>query len=171
MDMKKKQHELETSMLFQKWKQHHHDAYLTHFFILNNHEVQIGYYEPTKDTMWTFSSSGTFTEDKEIFKEQKTVPALEMKQVSVSLEKAKEIADAYYKEKYSGDTISKEIIVLQNLDNKAVYNLTIITMTFKMMNIRIDALTGEIISQKMQSIMDLVQTFETTKKSSEVKII
>ncbi|MBI5072407.1 PepSY domain-containing protein [Candidatus Woesearchaeota archaeon] len=165
MDLKQKKQGLEAASFFQEWKQKHSTAYLAHFFIISDTEVQLGYYEPSADTIWTFTSGITnIAEDKEIFKEQKTIPELDMSKINISVEQAKQKAQEYQKEKYPSDPISKDIIVLQTLDNKAAYNMTLITLTFKMLNVRIDAENGNIISEKMQPIMNMVQTFESKKK-------
>ncbi len=165
MDLKQKKKDLEAQSFFQEWKQKHSAAYLAHFFIVSDTEVQFGYYEPSADTIWTFTPGITdIAEDKEIFKEQKTIPELDISKISISVEEAKQRAQQYQKENYPSDPISKDIIVLQTLDNKAVYNMTLITLTFKMLNLRIDATTGDVISQKMQPIMNMVQTFENKKK-------
>lgn len=168
MDLKKQKQDIEATTFFKEWKQKHSITYLAHFFILSETDIQLGYYEPNTDTMWTFSSGNSkITEDKEIFKEQKTIPELDMTKVVVSSEEAKQKAQQYQKEKYPSDPISREIIVLQTLDNKAVYNMTLITLTFKMLNLRIDATTGNVIFEKMQPIMNMVQTFENKNEKKE----
>ena len=165
MNLQEQKKELEAASFFQDWKEQHKDAYLAHFFIISENEVQLGYYEPKTDTMWTFTPGITnIAEDKEIFKEEKTIPALEISQVKIGVEEAKQKAQEYQKEKYPRDPISKNIVVLQTLDGKAIYNMTLITLTFKMLNLRIDATTGEVVLEKMQPIMNLVQTFENKKK-------
>ena len=165
MNLKEKKQELEATAFYKEWKQKHPDAYLAHFFIISENEVQLGYYEPAADTMWTFTPGITnIAEDKEIFKEQKTIPMLEILQVKIGVEEAKQKAQEYQKEKYPRDPISKDIVVLQTLDGKAIYNMTLITLTFKMLNLRIDATTGEVVLENMQPIMNLVQTFENKKK-------
>lgn len=166
MDLKQKKQDLEDASFFQEWKQKHQTSYLAHFFIVSDTDVQLGYYEPSADTIWTFTPGiTTIAEDKEIFKEQKTIPALDISKIEISIGQAKQKAQEYQKEKYPGDPISKDIIVLQTLDNKAVYNMTLITLTFKMLNLRIDATTGNVIFEKMQPIMNMMQTFENNANS------
>ncbi len=165
MNLKEKKQELEATAFYKEWKQKHPDTYLAHFFIISDTEMQLGYYEQATDTIWTFTPGITnIAEDKEIFKEEKTIPALEISQVKIGVEEAKQKAQEYQKEKYPRDPISKNIVVLQTLDGKAIYNMTLITLTFKMLNLRIDATTGEVVLEKMQPIMNLVQTFENKKK-------
>ncbi len=165
MDMKQVKQDVEKQSYFQQWKQQHQTAYLAHFFITSESEVQVGYYVAQTDTIWTFTpGQELITEDKEIFKEQKTIAELDLSTVHFSLNEAQERALQFQKEKYLGDPISKQIIVLQNREEKTIYNMTLITLTFKMLNLRIDATNGVIIYEKMQPIMDFVQTIEGKKK-------
>jgi len=86
-----------------------------------------------------------------------------MENVKISLNDAVQTAQALQKQKYPGDMVSKKIMVLQTLNNIPTYNMTLITMTFKMINIRVDAATGNVLEEKMQPIMDFVQTIESKK--------
>lgn len=165
MDLKQIQAGLEKQPIFEQWKKQHPAAYLAHFFITSENEVQVGYYEEQADTIWTFTpGQELLTEDKEIFKEQKTIPKLELSDVNISVTQVQQKAIEFQKEKYPGDPISKQIIVLQTLENTAMYNMTLITLTFKMLNLRINAATGAVISEKMHPIMNFVQTLEGKKK-------
>jgi uncharacterized membrane protein YkoI len=143
---------VEKSSLFNQWKKQHPDSYLVHFFCMNE-QIQIGYYEKKADTITTFilGKEITQTVDTEIFKQHKVIPALNLNDVQISLQKAKEIVKQLLK-KYP-DPVTKEIIVLQTLEKEPVYNITLITATFKMLNVKIHAKNGEILKEEMQSLM------------------
>ena len=168
MDLKKKHQELENCTLFQEWKHEHPTAYLVHFFCINEDEVQIAYYEQEQDAITTFTLGKTFTKtvDKEILKEHKHIPTLHIEKVGITEDGAKEAALSLQKQKYSGDQITKQIIVLQTIDNEAIYNMTFVTMTFKMWNVRVNAMSGKIIFEQMRSLMDLAATIESKKTSA-----
>ncbi len=162
IDLKQVQSEIEASPLFQDWKKQNMHAYLIHFFCMDEKEVQVGYYDEKTDVIATFLKAGkiTKTEDKEIFRQEKKIAPLEMSSVKIPLHDAVQKAEALQKQKYPGDMVSKKILVLQTLNNIPTYNMTLITMTFKMINIRVDAATGNVLEEKMQPIMDFVQTIE-----------
>lgn len=143
---------LEQSALFKEWKKQHSDSYLVHFFCMND-QMQIGYYEKKADAITTFrlGKEITKTVDTEIFREQKVIPPLNLKEVHISLEKAKEIVKQLLK-KYQ-DSVTKEIIVLHTIEKEPVYNMTYMTATFKMLNVKINARNGEILKEEMQSLM------------------
>src|SRR3989338_3606839 len=168
IDIKQVQNEIEASPLFQNWKKQQ-DAYLVHFFCMDEKEVQVGYYDEKTDVIATFVKAEeiTQTEDKDIFRQQKKIAPLDMAQVKITLEEAEKKAEAVQKQKYPGDMVSKKIIVLQTLGNIPTYNMTLITMTFKMINIRVDATTGDVLEEKMEPIMDFVQTIEKGNKEEK----
>lgn len=167
IDLKEVQSAIEASLLFQKWKKEHH-AYLVHFFLMDE-KIQVGYYDEKADSIVTFVQEKEVTkaEDKEIFKQEKKIAPLDMGLVKITVQEAVQKVEAIQKQKYPGDMVSKKIIVLQTLGNIPTYNMTLITMTFKMINIRVDAGTGNVLEEKMQPIMDFVQTIEKGKKSEE----
>src|SRR3989338_2141201 len=168
IDIKQVQTEIEASLLFQNWKKQHH-AYLVHFFCMDEKEVQVGYYDEKTEVIATFVKAEeiTKTEDKEIFRQEKKIAPLNMHNVNISMKDAEQKAEVLQKQKYPGDLVSKKIIVLQTINNIPTYNMTLITMTFKMINLRVDATTGNVLEEKMQPIMDFVQTIEKGKKSEE----
>ena len=92
--------------------------------------------------------------EEEVFKKDGRVNPLDMKQVSVSVAKAMKACDDLLKDRYPAQVVTKRIILLQNIDRQ-IYNITLVTMTFHLLNIRIDARTGELISHNLQSIMGL----------------
>src|SRR3989338_4904169 len=168
MDLKQVQNEIEASLLFQNWKKEHH-GYIVHFFCMDEKEVQVGYYDERTDSIATFVKAEeiTKTEDKEIFRQEKKIAPLDMHNVKISMKDAVQKAEAIQKQKYPGDMVSKKIMVLQTLGNIPTYNMTLITMTFKMINIRVDATTGNVLEEKMQPIMDFVQTIEKGNKEEK----
>ncbi len=168
IDLKQVQSEIEASPLFQNWKKQHH-TYLVHFFCMDEKELQLGYYDEKTDVITTFVKAEEITksEDKEIFRQEKKIAPLDMNNVKISLQDAVQRVEALQKQKYPGDMVAKKIIVLQTLNNIPTYNMTLITATFKMINIRVDAATGNVLEEKMQPIMDFVQTIEKGNNSEK----
>lgn len=165
-NFKEIQKEIEETSIFQKWKKEHSEAYLVHFFLMDEKEVQVGYYSEKTDAMTTFviSAEITKTEDKEIFRQEKKIPALDINAVKITVQEAVQKIDAVQKQKYPIDTVAKKIIVLQTINNIPMYNITFITATFKMINFRLDAATGDVLEEKVQPIMDFVQTIQNKKE-------
>ncbi len=166
MDCKEKQDFLEATTLFKVWKKTHEDAYLVHFLWIGTDDLCIGYYEPKEDTITTFHCGTVITQtaDAEIFKEGETVSALSINNITISCEHAKEIAERQRKQNYPQDSPTKEIIVLQTLMHKPMYNINIVTNTCKLFSIRINAETGIVEEEKISPLMDFTETIEKNKK-------
>jgi DNA-binding protein len=169
MDIKQKQDSVEKSSIFKAWKTDHTDAYLVHFLWFGTEEVSIGYYDQKADAITTFQCGKEIakTVDTEIFKEQKTIPLLAIEKIKVSCSSARAIVEKRRQQNYSHDTPTKEIIILQTIKNKPIYNISIVTNTFKLLTIHINAETGDVEEEKIRPLMDFVETIENTKKQGE----
>jgi uncharacterized membrane protein YkoI len=162
MDLHKKLMQLKTDFSFVAWKHNHPNAYLVHFFFMTGLDLQIGYYEKESDTITTFTIADKVVQNpsSDVFKEEQTVSVLDFAQTKVSFEEAMEIAVALQKEKYGADIPTKDIVVLQTIGERALYNVTFITQSFHLLNIRIDASSGEVVSDTKKPLMDLAASVE-----------
>lgn len=151
---------VETSNIFKEFKKENPEVFLAHAFTIIHNlqgDWQLGYYSKTKDKVVVFEIGKQITRspEEEVFKKpEDRVKPLNMKNVSITLEDAIEIAEKLVKEKYSAEIVSKIIAILQNLGTE-IFNLTLITQTFNIINVRIDSKTGKILSEARQSIMGL----------------
>ena len=162
---------LKSSEAYEQWLHEcDSESYLAHIFImlekvdqttiLENLPVQIGFYNPSNDTITVFSidqeNNVKKLPDSEVFKEEdKTVVRLDPDSVKIDLkdpfDKAVEFAEKNY-QKHQPDRI---ICILQNIEEQQVYNVTVVTKSFHMINVRIDTSTGEIVKHSISSVFDL----------------
>jgi hypothetical protein len=140
---------IESSVLYKDWKKQHPQSYLVHIFCMND-AVTVGYYEKKSDTITSFTESAKTVSD-EIFREHTAIPELRREEVSLSLDEAKKVAEEILKK--NKETATKQIIVLQTINNMPVYNMTCITASFKMLHVQINAKNSEILKEDMQSLM------------------
>ncbi len=163
MILKQKLKQLEESKAYKDFKKKNPDYYLVHCFTMHDSKDnnkgfswEFGYYSKKKDKIIVFETVPKIKmrPEEEAFKKQGNVIALDMKKVKIGIVKALEKCHEHVSEEYKGQTVTKHIIILQNtgLD---VYNITLVTMSFNIINVRIDSGNGEIISSNMQSIMNL----------------
>lgn len=158
MELKTAIEKLEQSELFSEFKKENPDYYLAHAFTIVDKvqmDWQIGYYGKKKDNVFVFEVGAEVSKhpQSEVFKKPGTiVKELKLDDVRISLEQAVNITDELVKEKYSFETITKTIVIIQNLE-KEIYNLTLVTATFHIINVKIDTITGEIISEVRESIL------------------
>jgi len=166
---------LEKSKEFKRFGKEHPGFYLAHCFTMldegeKKYNWELGYYSDKKDKLVVFETSPAIKlrDEDDPFKREGVIRKLDMNEVKISLARALEICDKLAKDKYSAHSITKRIIILQNID-KPVYNITHVTRSFSIMNVKIDAKTGDIISQNLQSIMQLGKWEKGGKERPEVQ--
>ena len=72
----------------------------------------------------------------------------------ITMAPLEKIADKLKREKYKNETLTKKIIILQNLKEFGhIWNLTFLTSSFKTLNIKIDANSGKILKKKLASLI------------------
>jgi len=137
------------------------EYYLAHCFTMldeneRKYEWELGYYSPKKDKLVVFETvpSIKLRDEDDPFTRDNVIKELDMKQVKISLARALEVCDELVKDKYSAHAITKRIIILQNIE-KPTYNITLVMRSFSVLNIKIDAVTGSIVSHNLQNLMEL----------------
>lgn len=151
---------LEKSAEFKKRKSK--DFILTHIFFMKSESelspVQIGFYDKKKDMLTSFviDESGKIetVPESEVFKKENDIlKEIDLKKFKIDHKKADSISEGLQSRKYPQEAAIKKIFILQHLDIGQVWNVTFVTRNFKTLNIKIDAETGEILSDKLVSII------------------
>lgn len=148
---------------YNDFKEENPEHYLSHIFKMfekNGGDIwQIGFYEVKEDKIVTFvynETSGIINREpeSEVFKKNDTVKKLVLDNVNIDYKEILVKVDSVQKEKYKGQEPIKIIMILQNFDGEDIYNITYVTRAFKTLNIRIDAKSGDLVSDKIVSIFD-----------------
>ncbi len=148
---------LENSELFQNWKKENKKSYLASFFINlpGQENWQIDFYNPKQDTMISFivEDDIKIAEESKVFKAKDTkVEELSIRDVKIFFKEANEIVDKLVKESYNNEQINQKIIILQKI-NMTLWNATCLTNSFSVLNIKIDAKNGDILSDNISSLL------------------
>ena len=165
MDLQTALKKLKQSKEFKDWNKKKKDTFLSYILMMidNNKKTpwQIGYYNKSNDKIITFivEDEIKMEQEEEIFK----IPGMEVKPLDI--EKAKipydeilKISQEFQKEKYPQELSRKTIAILQNLEQYGnIWNITYVTISFKTLNMKINAENGEIIHHNLQSLMDFVE--------------
>ncbi|MBI4155380.1 hypothetical protein HY498_04835 [Candidatus Woesearchaeota archaeon] len=117
---------------------------------LTNGEWQFDFYSEGKVTI--FRNNKLEIKD-EILNPQMVIVKLDLKKIKIKIEKAIEIARE--KLKIHKDETDKRIVLLQNFKEKPVWNITLLTKNMNIMNLKINALNGDIIGESFESIFKL----------------
>ena len=153
----------------------------------SGNEWLVSYYDKKDDSFTTFSSLGTQRAAKEqAFKKGKSLPKLDADAIRVGISKGIEIAEGVRASSYKGEETSRVIAILQpltqdeilagnesdsgskgNSKNKAspaaansirpVWNVTYITTAYNVINVKVDAETGKVLSHRLSGVMDFMQ--------------
>ena len=152
---------LEEDKSFRDWKDSNPDSYLCHCFKMideaNENEWQIGFYNPN-DTITSFlvsEDSVQQMEESEVFKKPDAqVKELDLDKVKIDEKQAIGAAKEFAQKQYPKEVITKQILILQNLEIGQVYNITLVTMAMNTLNIKVDSVTRDIVDNKLTSLMD-----------------
>lgn len=159
-ELKKLVKGLEISKEFKSFKKDNSDAYLASCVVTvkgkTSNEWQINYYLPEKNKMTTFVMKKPLEiiKEQDIFqKEKKEVKELEFKDIKINMKKALELLESFRKKKYQTEFPGEVIVVLQVLEEGVVWNLTMLTATLKILNVKMSAVDGEVLSDTIESFL------------------
>jgi hypothetical protein len=132
--------------------------YLVHVFIMHPSPIwQVGYYSKESDKVIVFDYENdivTITPEQEAFKEKNFISPLKISEVMVSKEAAMSKVSEVVKTHYGNEDYGKAIVLLQNLPEYGqLWNVTAITNTFNVINVKINASTGDIIKHSKETLM------------------
>jgi len=152
--MQEQYNKLIDSEVFKKWKKKHKDSYLCSCFNardgVNDAFWNFDFYNKN-DRITTFGVANEIivNENQEIFKKDKEkIAEICLDDVKIKLDKAIELI-----EKPEGEKFNKIISILQFKDI-LMWNITMISESFNILNVKINAVNGEEIYSNLGSVMD-----------------
>ena len=155
---------LQQNKVYKDWRTKNPSHTLSHAFLMLHQQYhpnwQFGFYSPETDQVATFIISEDnvqFTPETEVFKDpDKKILPITLSQVKKTFDEAYAIAEQICRQRCSGQTINSTIAVLQNThEHGIVWNITLVTMAFNTVNVKIDAETGDIKKVSVDSLMGL----------------
>ena len=164
MDLKPALKKLQQSPSFRKWHDKNKSTYFSYAFKIpqemQENEWQLGFYDSKSDKITTFvmkNDSIDIRKEDDVFKEDETkVHQLEMDKIKLDLNEALAKAVEFQSKNYPKDRSVKTIAILQNIAGSGnIWNITFITESFNMLNMKIDASTGSMASYNLSSILSL----------------
>ena len=149
---------------FKSWKKKHPQGYLSHFFCPISQDCQlksdweIGFYDPGSERMTVFACGEKVTmkenEDEVFKKPEQRVEELKIESVKVPFPKAVDVFAMHVEELFPKAGRGDGFVILQNLEQKPLWNFTFITRDLKFINIKVHAGTGEIDSHLSMDLID-----------------
>ncbi|MFC1696908.1 hypothetical protein ACFL1H_01120 [Nanoarchaeota archaeon] len=162
MDVKAAYDRLKDDQGFKKWQKENKQCVLAHAFITVEGDMasdwQFGFYNKDNDKMVTF-----FVQDKiqqmpeaEIFKRPEAVIVkFEIEDVKIPFARAMDVLNEFKEKEFDKEHITKSIVILQHIqDIGLVWNVTNLTQTLNVLNVKISADSGEIKKHSFEAIMN-----------------
>jgi hypothetical protein len=137
-------------------------GYLSHFFVLANGKLepmgdwQVGFYDKKTKEVESFIASSEVKaaeKSKPLGNEAKDVEKLSLSKIKIGFDEAVSIAKKLHTEKYSSQPPKNAFIIVQSLEGIPTWNITMITITYSTINIKINAETGEIYKHDISSLL------------------
>ncbi|MBI5391926.1 hypothetical protein HZB00_02900 [Candidatus Woesearchaeota archaeon] len=128
---------------------------------IENTVWQLDFYNKEKDVITSYKDTNPVAiehRDDQVFKEEKTsVNELKLEEVKVSPEEALKAAKKILKDKH--ETADQVIIILQQQEIP-MWNISFLTSTFNLLNIKINARKLNVVEEKIASLL----SFKTDNK-------
>ncbi|MEK6835222.1 MAG: hypothetical protein AABX61_03095 [Nanoarchaeota archaeon] len=140
---------------FKSWINKNKDSYLCSVFLLKDQEKSSGwqfdYYLPKKKRMATFvvADEINVSKNQKIFTKSTSIDQINLKDVKFSFDNVVKLVMP----KYKGKRFVKEIIIIQSLDSKLLWNVSLVTTDFNLINLKIDAVDGKILEETSSSLL------------------
>ncbi|HRZ85491.1 MAG TPA: hypothetical protein P5277_01800 [Candidatus Paceibacterota bacterium] len=130
------------------------------FFVLDfekgNNIHQIDYYIPTKKKMGTFAlDKGVIVKESEL--SNQTIPKKIQGKIKLDLDNLKGIVEDEMKNNTVTAKVNKIIAVIQNIENKLVWNLNCLTNDMGIIKIHIDDDTHSVLKFEKINLFDIIR--------------
>ena len=162
MDVKETIKKVESSKEYKRFIKENPSYYIVHAFSLVEDQYkidwQIGYYSKDTDKIIIIEYKNdctiTIKPEEDVFKEKHDIERLDIKKVNINYDEVMMTANKVLREDYKIEEISKTILLLQNIEEFGqIWNITLTTAYFNVINIKIDAATGEVLKHSKESLM------------------
>jgi len=148
---------VEKTKTYKDFMQDHPDYYLVHVFFMTDADPQVGYFNPKTEQIVTFDISRDvrMNAPSDVFKQENSIEELKVEDIKLDRTDAMDKMTEVRNEHYPREMLSKEVMILQVLDKVPVYNITYFTKTFKTLNVKIDASSGNVVSHDLANLIGL----------------
>lgn len=151
-ELKEKLKEIKESDKFKEWNGKHFDSYLCSIFVSD--KLQFDFYDPETDKITSFNGEEIIEEQEILRKEKKKLVELKLGEIKISLDEVKKTIEKVLEEKSRVEKSTKDLIFLQGYKDKIIWNVTYITDCYNILNVKVDAKTGEVLFEKIESALN-----------------
>ncbi len=151
--------QLGSSDEFNNWKKDNKDSYFcSAFTIIEGKEKpvwQFDYYDAKNDRITSFIMDKIIKRqgsEKAFKKAETNIKEISLNDIKVDFDEALGLANQILNKNYQSNQANKIILILQNLE-QPLWNVTFLTSSFNLINVKISCQTGKLISRKIESLL------------------
>lgn len=142
---------LNNSEKFKTYLKKNPDAYLTNALFLKN--WQLNFFSPSKQLITIFNININNKITTQTSREERTFPKLDTA-LKLDSKEALKILESQISKFYSSETFTKTIIILHQ-NSEPVWNITKLSSSLKILNLKISALSGKILQESYNRLIDI----------------
>lgn len=165
MEIKESLEQLKSSKPFIEWQNHNKDSFFSYALKMLEQDKEqpweLGYYNQNTEKIASFviEPEARMVNEEEAFKKpDEEIKPIDMAKVTLPFNSILSKARDFHNQKYPAERENKVIAILQALEgHDTVWNITILTSSFKTLNMKIDPQTGKILQHALESLMDIVR--------------
>ncbi len=147
--LKRELKNLNKSEDYKTFKKENKESHLCSCSLIDN-EWQLDFFSKTTKLITSFKANKlAYKEEKQFSKEQKDLEPLDITEIKTTPEEIIELI----KDKHPEEQEEKTIIILQTINSKPTWNITLLTKSFNVLNSKINAINKEVIEDKIQPIL------------------
>jgi hypothetical protein len=162
MDHLKDYQKLTSSKEFQDWKKNNSETYLSHFYCQLDSSFkqkspwEIGFYNKKHDkiTIFIIDETVTLKPEEEVFKKEGTVEKLDLEKVKIDSQNVLEIFQKTKQELYSPEVLLNGFLILQNFQDKTLWNISFATKSLSILNVKINAASKKVVSHQLINFIE-----------------
>jgi len=148
---------------FREWQANHPDHKLAYLFIDFKPDTvgvwQVGFFKDLLITSFTLDKKLEIAEDQEVYPTNGGLFRLDLDSVKVGSTQAIGIGEARAADHQPFNKV-QTLAVLQTVDGTQVWNITLFSRELHLLNVKIDARSGGIVSENISPIFDMAQPME-----------
>lgn len=153
---------LVTSTEFKSWQKTHPQSYLSHFYCRLDRSFtplppwEIGFYSPKNDkiTVFQITEKISLKPEEEVFKDCPTIEKLDRKLVKTGFPPVLEIFQKIKREHYPHEILFSGFLILQNFQHQTIWNISYITRSFQILNVKINAVNKKVLSHQLINFIE-----------------
>lgn len=155
--------QLSRSREFLDWQKKNPAAFLSHFYCRLDSRFrplspwEAGFYSKKNDkiTIFIIGKKISLRPEEDIYKKPgMVIEKLELGKISLDFPQALKIFQNIKIRQYPSEILFNGFLILQNFQHQTVWNISFITKSFQILNVKLNAVNQEIVSHKLLSFIE-----------------